>query len=94
MPTMSPGEKRAVSDLTTSRQIDITVLHAPDDIDIVAFGLNAERKIADDRYTILFSNERSPEGAIAYRRSSGATVITVDLDRVSVRSTPAMAPCA
>lgn len=82
MPTMSPGEKRAVSDLTTCRRIDITVRHAPDDIDIVAFGLNAERKIADDRYTILFSNERSPEGAIAYRRSSGATVITVDLERV------------
>lgn len=82
MPIMSPGEKRVVSDLTTSRQFDITVRHAPDDIDIVAFGLNAERKIADDRYTILFSNERSPEGAIACRRSSGATVITVDLDRV------------
>jgi stress response protein SCP2 len=79
---MSPGEKRAVADLTSSRQIDVTVRHAPDDIDIVAFGLNAERKIADDRYTVLFSNERSPEGAIAYRRSAGATTITVDLDRL------------
>lgn len=82
MSTMSPGEKRAVADLTSNRQIDVTVRHAPDDIDIVAFGLNAERKIADDRYTVLFSNERSPEGAIAYRRSAGATTITVDLGRL------------
>lgn len=82
MLTMSPGEKRAVSDLTTSRQLDVTVRHAPDDIDIVAFGLNAERKIADDRYTILFSNARSPDGAITYRRASGATVISIALDRL------------
>ncbi|WP_408589490.1 VWA domain-containing protein [Novosphingobium sp.] len=81
---MSPGEKRAVSDLTFSRKIDVTVRHAPDDIDIVAFGLNAERKIADDRYTVLFSNERSPEGAISYCRITGATTITVYLDLLPV----------
>ncbi|MBU6395041.1 MAG: VWA domain-containing protein [Sphingomonadales bacterium] len=84
MSTMSPGEKRSVADMTSRRQIDVTVCHAPDDIDIVAFGLNTERKIADDRYTVLFSNERSPEGAISYRRSTGVTTISVDLDRVPV----------
>jgi hypothetical protein len=82
MLTMSPGEKRAVSDLTASRQLDVTARHAPDDIDIVAFGLNAKRTIADDRYTILFSNARSPDGAITYRRASGATVISIALDRL------------
>lgn len=82
MPNMTPGEKRLISDLTQSRQIDLTVRHAPDDIDIVAFGLNAQRQIADDRYTVLFSNERSPEGAIAYRRAGASTIISVNLDQV------------
>jgi hypothetical protein len=44
---MSPGESRAVADLTSSHQIDVTVRHTPEDIDIVTFGLNAEHKIAD-----------------------------------------------
>ena len=78
---MTPGEKRAVSGLTTSRMIEIAVTHEPSDIDIVAFGLDANRKIADDRYTILFSNERSPEGAITFRKGGNSTSIIVDLNR-------------
>ncbi|WP_292635716.1 VWA domain-containing protein [Novosphingobium sp.] len=79
---MTPGEKRAISDLTTNREIEIVVAHAPADIDIVAFGLDASRKISDDRYTILFSNERSPEGAIAFSKSGDKTTFRIDLNRV------------
>ncbi|WP_246544357.1 VWA domain-containing protein [Novosphingobium profundi] len=79
---MTPGEKRAISDLTSSRDIEILVAHEPAEIDIVAFGLDANRKIADDRYTILFSNERSPEGALSYSKTDSATKLVIGLDRL------------
>ena len=79
---MTPGEKRAVSDLTSSREVEIVVAHEPADIDIVAFGLDSNRKISDDRYTILFSNERSPEGALSYSKSGSATKFILALDRI------------
>lgn len=82
MQTMKPGEKRPISDVTTDRRIQVAVTHSPADIDIAAFGLNDRKMIGDDRYVVLFSNERSPEGAIAFAKGSGSTVITVDLDRL------------
>lgn len=82
MEIMTPGEKRPLADLTGNRTIGITVTHAPADIDIAAFGLNAERRIGDDRYFILFSNERSPEGAIVYAKQGGETRIAIELDRL------------
>ncbi|MGF7148139.1 stress response protein SCP2 [Sphingomonas zeicaulis] len=82
MEIMTPGEKRALSSLTANRTIHIAVTHAPADIDIAAFGLNGDRRIGDDRYVILFSNERSPEGAITYAKQGGETHIAVGLDRL------------
>lgn len=82
MKTMNPGEKCPISDVTTDRLIRVSVTHSPADIDIAAFGLNVERRIGDDRYVVLFSNERSPEGAISFQKSSGSTIIAVDLDRL------------
>lgn len=82
MSLMQPGEKRQIADISASRQIRITVSHNPADIDIAAFGLNAERKIGDDRYVVLFSNERSPEGALAFAKSGETTTLSVDLDRL------------
>lgn len=82
MQTMKPGEKRPISDVTTDRRIQVSVTHSPADIDIAAFGLNDRKMIGDDRYVVLFSNERSPEGAIAFAKGSGSTAITVDLDRL------------
>jgi stress response protein SCP2 len=94
MQTIKPGEKRPIADLTADRRIRVAVTHSPADIDIAAFGLNAERKIGDDRYVVLFSNERSPEGAISFAKGSDETTITVDLDalpqdiqRVSITAT-------
>lgn len=82
MRIMTPGEKRPLSDLTGGRTIHVTVTHAPADIDIAAFGLNADRRIGDDRYVILFSNEHSPEGALAYAKQGGETRIAIELDRL------------
>jgi stress response protein SCP2 len=82
MQTMKPGEKRPISDVTTDRRIRVSVTHSPADIDIAAFGLDDRKMIGDDRYVVLFSNERSPEGAISFAKGSGSTTITVDLDRL------------
>jgi stress response protein SCP2 len=82
MQNMKPGEKRPVSDVTSDRLVRISVGHAPEDIDIAAFGLGADRRIGDDRYVVLFSNARSPEGAMTWSKGVGATEIAVDLDRL------------
>lgn len=50
-----------------------------DGVDIAAFGLDVERRIGDDRYVVLFSNQQSPEGALSLRGSSGSAVFDLDL---------------
>ncbi|RZF64911.1 hypothetical protein EWE75_08585 [Sphingomonas populi] len=82
MRIMKPGEKRPITEVTAERRITLTVTHTPADIDITAFGLGADGRIGDDRYVVLFSNERSPEGAITHTKRGDATDITVDLDRL------------
>src|SRR3546814_4314408 len=47
---------------------------------ISAFGLDASKKIGDDRYVILFSNSRSPNGEISLASSSDRASFTLDLD--------------
>lgn len=50
-----------------------------DGVDIAAFGLDVGRRIGDDRYVVLFSNQQSPEGALSLRGSSGSAVFDLDL---------------
>ena len=82
MQIMNPGQKIAISDFTSDRVVAVAVAHAPADIDIAAFGLNADRQIGDDRYVVLFSNDHSPERAITYAKTGVETVISVALDKL------------
>lgn len=77
---LQKGEKRALADLGIGARCTVKVDFGLDEVDIAAFGLDAARKISDDRYVILFSNTRSPEGAIEMRPTSDTAAFNIDLD--------------
>lgn len=81
---LARGQKITLSDITSESHVTITIRHTPKNLDIVAFGLKSDYKIGDDRYVILFSNPRSPDGAISLDLSSGQTTFTIYLDRLPV----------
>ncbi|MEI6643739.1 MAG: TerD family protein [Novosphingobium sp.] len=76
------GEKRGLSDLGIGNNCTVKIDFGLDGIDIAAFGLNAEKKIGDDRYVVLFSNLQSPEGAIKLSAYSDTASFNLELDRL------------
>ncbi|WP_408589430.1 TerD family protein [Novosphingobium sp.] len=76
------GEKRGLSDLGIGTACAIKIDFGLDGIDIAAFGLNADKKIGDDRYVVLFSNLSSPEGAIRLNAYSDTATFNLELDRL------------
>ena len=76
---LSRGEKRSLSDLGIGQRLTVGVDCGLDGVDIAAFGLDARKRIGDDRYVVLFSNQRSPEGAMSLRSSSRGAAFDLDL---------------
>lgn len=76
------GEKRGLSDLGIGTACAVKIDFGLDGIDIAAFGLNADKKIGDDRYVVLFSNLNSPEGAIRLNAYSDSATFNLELDRL------------
>lgn len=76
------GEKRGLADLGIGSACTVRIDFGLAGTDIAAFGLDAARRIGDDRYVVLFSNNRSPEGAIALDARSGTASFQLDLDRL------------
>lgn len=77
---LQKGEKRGLADLGIGNRCEVAVSFGMAGVDIAAFGLNKDRKIGDDRYVVLFSNPRSPDGAIALASAADKAVFTLDLD--------------
>jgi tellurite resistance protein TerA len=73
------GEKRSLPELGIGQRLSVRVDFGLDGVDIAAFGLNAGKRIGDDRYVVLFSNPRSPDGAISLRGSPRSTAFDLDL---------------
>jgi tellurite resistance protein TerA len=79
---LQQGEKRGLADLGIGARCSVRVDFGLDGVDIAAFGLNAARRIGDDRYVVLFSNRQSPEGAIRLTSETGSALFDLDLDRL------------
>src|SRR3546814_2190739 len=77
---LQKGEKRSLSDLGIGGRCEVAVSFGLSGVDIAAFGLDASKKIGDDRYVILFSNSRSPNGEISLASSSERARFTPHLD--------------
>lgn len=76
------GEKRGLSDLSIGNQLTVKVDFGLEGVDIAAFGLDANKKIGDDRYVVLFSNTRTPEGAITLHPSSDSAAFNIELAKL------------
>ena len=76
------GEKRGLSDLGIGTACAVKIDFGLEGIDIAAFGLNADKKIANDDYVVLFSNLSSPEGAIRLNAYSDTATFNLELDRL------------
>jgi tellurite resistance protein TerA len=74
------GEKRGLADLGIGNKCTVKVDFGLEGVDIAAFGLKKDRKIGDDRYVVLFSNTKTPEGAVTLALSSDSAVFVCDLD--------------
>jgi len=79
---LTPGQKTPLKALNITTRMTIDVDYGVDGVDIVLFGLDGSKKIADDRYTVLFSNTSTPDGAIRLRTQGMTTSFDVDLAAV------------
>ena len=77
---LQKGEKRGLSDLGIGAKCEVAVSFGMAGVDVAAFGLDAAKKIGDDRYVVLFSNPRTPEGGISLNTSSDKAIFSLDLD--------------
>ena len=98
---LQKGEKRGLSDLGIGDRCTVKVDFGLEGVDIAAFGLNKERKIHDDLYVVLFSNTRTPDGAISLTASSDSAAFAFDLallpaaiDRIVLTATHDSRPIA
>lgn len=71
--------------MADGKRIRIDVDYGIRDIDIVLFGLDGSRMISDDKYTVLFSNLRTQDGAIAMNVGDRTTGLDIDLDALPDR---------
>ncbi len=77
---LQKGEKRGLADLGIGGRCEVTVSFGLQGVDIAAFGLDASKKIGDDRYVVLFSNPRSPNGEINLAPAVDKATFALDLD--------------
>ncbi|AWN21921.1 stress protein [Deinococcus irradiatisoli] len=82
MTQLQAGEKRKFSDLGLSTPLSVTVEHGLDGLDISAFGLTAERKMAGDDYIAFYNNLRTPQGEITAQLGPQRATFTVDLAKL------------
>lgn len=82
MKTLIRGEKAKLADFTPSTQIEVDIqLSSGFEFDITCFGLNQDKKLADDRYMIFYNQLQSPANEIvltSHRSGAGSFLINLD----------------
>lgn len=77
---LTPGQKTSLSAVGAGTRFTVDVDYGIEDLDIVAFGLDGAKRISDDRYTVLFSNPRTPDGAISMKPGARTTSFEIDVN--------------
>jgi len=85
---LQKGEKRSLADLGIGGRCEVTVSFGLAGVDIAAFGLDAAKKIGDDRYVVLFSNSRSPNGEISFASLRFPQLSTASCSRQPMTTAP------
>ncbi len=73
------GEKRKLSDLTPSMNVQVQATHDLVGADVSVFGLNADRKLADDRYFVFYNQLHSPNGEVTLTQNATGGRFSVNL---------------
>ncbi|MEH7522235.1 TerD family protein, partial [Bacillus sp. JJ1503] len=84
MKSLIRGEKVKLSDFTPSTQLQVEINVASGfEVDITCFGLNENKKIADDRYMIFYNQLHSPLNEIQLQsHNSGSGTFLIDLSKL------------
>ncbi|WP_161882219.1 VWA domain-containing protein [Deinococcus alpinitundrae] len=82
MTQLQAGEKRKFSDVGLSSPLVVTVRHNLTGLDISAFGLSAERKMAGDDYIAFYNNPRTPQGEITAQLGADEASFNIDLGKL------------
>lgn len=101
MTQLQAGEKRKFSEVGLSSPLTVTVQHGLNGLDISAFGLTADRKMAGDDYIAFYNNPRTPQGEITATLDAHQASFSLDLaelpatiERVMLTATHDTAPVA
>lgn len=76
---LTQGQKTPLSAIGVGNRLTVDVDFGGEGLDVVVFGLDSDKKISDDRYTVLFSNPRSPSGEIVMTGTTDSTSFEIDL---------------
>jgi tellurite resistance protein TerA len=79
MNRMISGQKVNLKMIGISTKLEIEVDYGIDDLDVVLFGLDKDKKIRQDEYTVLFSNPSSPKREIFMEKKGKTTTFYIDL---------------
>ena len=82
MTTFSRGQKGKLADLGCGHAFTVELdLNAPGmSVDVSCFGLDAQEKLADDRYMVFYNQLASPEGAVRLELAGSNSRFAVNLD--------------
>ena len=80
MVQLRPGEKHPLSDFLTGPVLRAQLTHDLAGADISVFGIDAERRLRDDRYFVFYNQTRSPMGEIVLQATPTGGVFDVNLD--------------
>jgi tellurite resistance protein TerA len=82
MHSLTRGQKTRLADLGLGSRFEVGVdIRAPGGAaDMACFGLDADGRLADDRYMVFYNQLASPGGAVALRLHQGRAAFQVDLD--------------
>lgn len=84
MKSLIRGEKIKLTDYSSSMQLQVEIsIQSNVEIDITCFGLNAEKKITDDRYVVFYNQLQSPNREMYLTsHSNGASNFIIDLSAI------------
>lgn len=84
MKSLIRGEKVKLSDYTSCKELQVEILiQSSLEIDITCFGLNADKKIVDDRFVVFYNQLQSPNREMCLTsHGNGYSNFLIDLSHV------------
>ena len=84
MTTFTRGQKGKLADLGVQGRFAATIeiVAASMTVDLSCFGLDANGKLADDRFMLFYNQKSAPDEAIVFEPGAAKSVFRIDLERL------------